>query len=189
MLRLTAARWQAIQTNDVTKDGDFYYGVTSTGIFCRPSCPSRLPKREHVQVFKTTAAASQAGFRPCKRCRPTGRVVSAADWVITINRIMAHHYAEPLTLTELAKRAHGAPDYLHHVYRQQTGQTPLAYLQQIRLQQARRLLMTSPLPISAVAQACGFQSAAYFSTTFKKAFQQTPRQFRLQTKTGPQPKL
>ncbi|MFD1421590.1 bifunctional transcriptional activator/DNA repair enzyme AdaA [Lactiplantibacillus songbeiensis] len=178
MANLTAQRWQAIQGNDARQDGRFYYGVTSTGIFCRPSCHSRLPRPEHLKIFLTVEAALAAGFRPCKRCRPTGQAVTAAEWVTEIDRIIATHYAEPLTLTELAQLAHGAPYYLHHVYQQQTGQTPLATLKQVRLQQAQHLLRTTTQPISEIAQACGFQSAAYFSTCFKQVFGQTPRQFR-----------
>lgn len=178
MLKLTDQRWQAIATNDATQDGQFYYGVLSTGIFCRPSCHSRLPKRENLQLFATPLAALQAGFRPCKRCRPTGQVVSTDDWVAEIDQIIASHYQMKLDLAQLAALAHGAPYYLHHVYQQQTGQTPMAALKKVRLQQAQRLLRTTTMSVAAVATACGFQSAAYFSNVFKQAFQQTPRQFR-----------
>jgi len=178
MSAVTPQQWRAIQTNDARQDGQFFYGVTSTGIFCRPSCHSRLPRPEHLKIFLTTTAAMQAGFRPCKRCRPLGQPVTATEWVAEIDQIIATHYAEPLTLTELAQRAHGAPYYLHHVYQQQTGQTPLAALKQVRLQHAQQLLRTTTQSISEIALACGFQSAAYFSTCFKQALGQTPRQFR-----------
>ncbi|BDZ31766.1 Ada metal-binding domain-containing protein [Lactiplantibacillus sp. WILCCON 0030] len=178
MLKLTDQRWQAIQSNDVTQDGQFYYGVTSTGIFCRPSCHSRLPKRDHLRLFSTVSAAMQAGFRPCKRCRPTGELVSTDEWVHEINQIIATHYQAPLDLTRLAQLAHGAPYYLHHVYQQVTGQTPMAHLKQVRLAQAKKLLQTTHLSIGDIATACGFQSAAYFSTVFKQAFQQRPSAFR-----------
>ena len=181
MLKLTDQRWQAIATNDATQDGLFYYGVTSTGIFCRPSCHSRLPKRENLQLFTTPAAAMQAGFRPCKRCRPTGQAVSTAEWVTEIDQIIATHYQHKLDLDLLAQLAHGAPYYLHHVYQQQTGRTPMAALKQVRLQHATRLLRTTKLSITAIAADCGFQSAAYFSTVFKQAVHQTPREFRKKT--------
>lgn len=172
--------WQAICNNDKTADGQFFYGVTSTGIFCRPSCHSRLPKRANVRLFTIAEDAMAAGFRPCKRCRPTGTIVAASEWVKTIKQIIEQYYAETLTLSELAQRAHGAPFYLHHVFQQQTGQTPMAYLRLIRLAHARALLTTTDQPIAMVAKTCGFQSAAYFSTQFKQAYHQTPRQFRQQ---------
>jgi len=178
MLTLTPQRYQAIKTNDVTQDGRFYYGVKSTGIFCRPSCHSRLPKQAHLVLFATATDALQAGFRPCKRCRPTGNAVSIADWTVEINQIMINQYQTKLDLETLAQLAHGSPFYLHHVYQQQTGQTPMAYLKQVRLAQAKKLLQTTTLPISTIATQCGFQSAAYFSTVFKQVYQQSPRVFR-----------
>ncbi|RRK11354.1 helix-turn-helix domain-containing protein [Lactiplantibacillus garii] len=174
----TTVEWHAIATNDPRADGQFYYGVMSTGIFCRPSCKSRLPLRQNVQIFKTTTAAVRAGLRPCKRCRPTGQLVSPATWVTEIKTIIKHHYAEPLTLNDLAWLAHGAPYYLHHVFQRETGQTPLAYVQRVRFQHAQRLLRTTALPIQTVAQRCGFTSASYFSTQFKVVTGMTPRQFR-----------
>ncbi|MFC6180177.1 bifunctional transcriptional activator/DNA repair enzyme AdaA [Lactiplantibacillus daowaiensis] len=178
MAKLTAAQWQAIQQNSPQADGQFFYGVTSTGIFCRPSCHSRLPRRDHIQSFKTATAAMAAEFRPCKRCRPTGLAVTPVEWVTEIDTIIATHYGEKLTLTELAQLAHGDPYYLHHVYRQQTGQTPLAALKQVRLQRAQQLLVQGELPIKTVAERCGFQTSAYFSTSFKQAYGQTPREYR-----------
>lgn len=177
-MRPSTAQWRAIQQNDQRADGDFFYGVTSTGIFCRPGCSSRQPLRDHVRIFKTTTAAMAAGFRPCKRCRPTGDAISTAAWVAEIKVIIDQHYAESLSLEELALRAHGAPFYLHHVFQQATGQTPLAYLQMVRLARARERLVRTDQPIKVVAVACGFRSAAYFSTVFKRVVGQTPRQFR-----------
>lgn len=180
MRSLTDSEWQAVVKNDPVADGEFIYGVLSTGIFCRPSCPSRLPKRDHVRYFHDPAAALQAGLRPCKRCRPTGDAVSLAAWVTEIERIIERGYAEPLSLTEIAQRAHGAPHYLHHVFHAVTGQTPLAYLQRVRLAEAKRQLLTTTVPVKQVALACGFSSAGYFSTVFKREIGQTPRQFRHQ---------
>lgn len=176
---MTTEQWRAIQTNDATADGQFFYGVTSTGIFCRPSCHSRVPRHEHVQLFPTATAAMAAGFRPCKRCRPAGLAVTSASWVATIDDLIKTHYAEPLPLAKLAQLAHGVPSYLQHVYRAETGQTPLTTLKQVRLQQAQLLLLTTTLSSKVIAQKCGFQSSAYFSTCFKQQFGQTPRQYRL----------
>lgn len=177
-MQLTNQRWQAIVTNDKTFDGHFFYGVMSTGIFCRPSCRSRCPNRRNVQLFARAADALAAGLRPCKRCRPTGAVVTADEWVHEIDTIIQHHFAESLTLNELALRAHGAPSYLRRVYREQTGQTPQVTLERVRLNHARILLATTTSSIQAVALACGFQSAGYFSTRFKRAYRLSPRVYR-----------
>lgn len=174
----TKRQWKAIQSNDDHADGQFYYGVMSTGIFCRPSCRSRLPLQRNVQIFKTPTAAIEAGLRPCKRCRPTGDLVSPDVWVTEIKTIIEHHYAENLTLTELATLAHGAPYYLHHVFRRTTGLTPLAYLQQVRLVHAQELLRGTTWTVQVIAQQCGFRSSSYFSTQFKAAIGQIPRAFR-----------
>jgi AraC family transcriptional regulator of adaptative response / methylphosphotriester-DNA alkyltransferase methyltransferase len=176
--RLTAKRWHAIQTNDHHADGQFFYAVASTGIFCRPSCASRLPQRQNVRIFKTSAEALAAGFRPCKRCTPTGRPLSDAAWSAEIKQIIERHYASELNLNELAQLAHGAPYYLHHKFTTVTGQTPQQYLTQVRLAHARHFLTTTTLSISAIAQRCGWPNANYFSTLFKRQIGISPRQYR-----------
>jgi AraC family transcriptional regulator of adaptative response / methylphosphotriester-DNA alkyltransferase methyltransferase len=148
--RLTAKRWHAIQTNDHHADGQFFYAVASTGIFCRP----------------------------CKRCTPTGRPLSDAAWSAEIKQIIERHYASELNLNELAQIAHGAPYYLHHKFTTVTGQTPQQYLTQVRLAHARHFLTTTALSISAIAQRCGWPNANYFSTLFKRQIGISPRQYR-----------
>ncbi|MFD0897746.1 bifunctional transcriptional activator/DNA repair enzyme AdaA [Loigolactobacillus binensis] len=176
--RLTAQRWQAIQNNDPRADRQFFYAVTSTGIFCRPSCASRLPKRQHVRIFKTSTQALSAGFRPCKRCCPTGTPLSDAAWCAEIKQIIDHNYARNLTLTELAQLAHGAPYYLHHKFTMVTGLTPQQYLTQVRLQHAKVLLRTTTLTIKTIAANCGWPNPNYFSTLFKRTTDVTPSQYR-----------
>ena len=174
----TDSEWAAIVHNDQQADGQFVYGVLSTGIFCRPSCASRLPQRANVRIFNDPQAAQQAGLRPCKRCRPTGDAPSSTAWVAEIKTIIQENYQRNLTLSELAQRVHGAPYYLHHVFRAQTGKTPLEYLQSVRLQRACWLLTNTTNPVHTVATACGFQTAAYFSTRFKVAYGCSPRVYR-----------
>lgn len=176
----TDAQWAAITANDAAADGQFWYAVRSTMIFCRPSCPSRLPKRENVSVYADPQAALAAGYRPCKRCRPLAQPVSNQTWVEEINTLLAGHYRDPLTLAELAALAHGSPSYLRHVYKAATGVTPLQQLKTIRLAHARTLLTESDLAVAAIGLQVGMPTAAYFIAAFRTAYGQTPLQYRHQ---------
>ncbi|WP_162301536.1 bifunctional transcriptional activator/DNA repair enzyme AdaA [Enterococcus faecalis] len=176
--RLTQKRWEAIQNNNTQFDGDFFYGVTTTKIFCRPSCPSRVPNKNHVLIFKTAQEALTLGFRPCKRCQPTGQVVPNEEWVAQIKQFIDRHSAEPLRLDYLAQTCHGSPFHLQRTFKEQTKQTPLAYLTSVRIRQAQELLLHSPLTIQQIAKKVGFQTAAYFATTFKKETGVTPSVYR-----------
>jgi Adenosine deaminase len=178
--RPTDQQWQAIMANDQQADDQFWYGVTSTLIFCRPSCASRLPKREHIRIFANPEAALAAGFRPCKRCRPTAELVANQTWVLEIDQVLQDHYAEKLDLNELAKRVHGSPSYLRHVYQQLSGQTPQQKLTQIRLERAQWLLTTTDLTIANIGRQVGWVNPAYFIKIFRQQVGFTPRQYRQQ---------
>lgn len=175
-------QWQAIKNNDQKQDHLFWYGVKTTGIFCRPSCPSRLPKRENVVIFKNPDDAMAAGFRPCKRCRPTEQLVSNQVWVKEIDHVLNTHYREKLTLDRLASLVHGSPSYLRHVYKNLTGITPQQKLSSIRLAAAKKALRESQRPVEQIALASGMNSSAYFIHRFKAQYGLTPRQYRQEAK-------
>lgn len=122
--------WHAIINNDNSYDGTFFYGVQTTGIFCRPSCKSRAPKAENVLIFQHVEEALVRKFRPCKRCKPTGERVPDQEWIYGITDYIEHHYAEPLTLDVLATVSHGSPYHLHRVFKRITGRTPVQYIQE-----------------------------------------------------------
>ncbi|ERL65954.1 bifunctional transcriptional activator/DNA repair enzyme AdaA [Schleiferilactobacillus shenzhenensis] len=174
----TDAQWAAITTNDTAADGQFWYAVQSTMIFCRPSCPSRLPKRENVTVYADPHAALAAGYRPCKRCRPLAQPVSNATWVAEIDTLLATHSQEPLTLNELASLAHGSASYLRHVYQAATGATPLQRLKTIRLTRAKALLTATDLTVAQIGVLVGIPTTSYFIAAFRTVYGQTPLQFR-----------
>lgn len=177
----TDSQWVAIKTNDRQSDHLFWYGVKTTGIFCRPSCPSRLPKRENVVVFTSPQEALTAGFRPCKRCRPTAQFVSNQVWVQEINHVLRSNYQEKLTLDRLASLVHGSPSYLRHVYKDLTGVTPQQELTAIRLTAAKQELLHSDRSIQQIASHVGLTNPAYFIQTFKKHYGITPLKYRQQT--------
>ncbi|MGZ7281796.1 AraC family transcriptional regulator, partial [Streptococcus pyogenes] len=95
----------------------------------------------HVLIFKTAQEALTLGFRPCKRCQPTGQVVPNEEWVAQIKQFIDRHSAEPLSLDYLAQACHGSPFHLQRTFKEQTKQTPLAYLTSIRIRQAQELLL------------------------------------------------
>jgi len=121
--------WRAILTRDGSWDGRLYYGVRTTGVYCRPSCPSRRPNRENVRIFPSSRAARGAGYRPCKRCwpdrdsapDPTREAVERAQSVLDASPL------EPIPLGRLAAEVGMSPHHLHRAFRRLVGLTPKAY--------------------------------------------------------------
>jgi AraC family transcriptional regulator of adaptative response / methylphosphotriester-DNA alkyltransferase methyltransferase len=160
--------WQAVIDCDSRYDGRFYYGVTTTGIFCRPSCKSRPPSRVNVRYFHSPDDAGQAGFRPCKRCRPdiashdpSGEAIQAA--CIILDR----EFANPAILAELPGRVGLSRFHLSRLFKARTGLSPHEYLQDVRIRQAQRLLATNTLTATRVALEVGFNSPARFFAVFR----------------------
>jgi AraC family transcriptional regulator of adaptative response/methylated-DNA-[protein]-cysteine methyltransferase len=135
------ARWNAVLAHDRDADGLFVYAVHSTGVYCRPSCPSRRPRRDRVSFYETTAAARQAGFRACQRCRPDA--TDASDpWVDKIRRAcvyLANVDGHP-SLATLAARLGGSPYHLQRNFKRIVGVTPREYADAIRLRRVKRRL-------------------------------------------------
>ena len=127
--------WDAVAARDRSMDGVFYYAVLSTGIYCRPSCPSKRPKRENVVFFRARAAAEHAGFRACKRCKPEAAGASDpnAQLVEKVCRYIDTHPAEPVTLEALSRALAISPFHLQRTFKARTGITPRAYADSRRL--------------------------------------------------------
>jgi len=170
--------WKAIIDCDAAYDDHFLYGVITTGIFCRPSCKSRVPKKENVKIFKNAMKALEEGFRPCKRCKPEGLNVPTEEWVEQIAGWIDTHYSEPLTLNKLADISHGSPYHLQRSFKRVKGISPTEYIQRLRLEKATWLLETSELPITEIGSAVGFSSTPYFMTLFKRKMGNTPSGYR-----------
>ena len=127
--------WDAVAARDRAMDGVFFYAVISTGIYCRPSCPSKRPRRENVVFFRAREAAERAGFRPCKRCKPeaAGSADPNAQLVEKVCRYIDAHPGEPVTLDALSRALGISPFYLQRTFKALTGITPRAYADSRRL--------------------------------------------------------
>ena len=135
------ARWNAVASHNRDADGLFVYAVHSTGVYCRPSCPSRRPRRDRVSFYETTADARQAGFRACRRCHPDA-TDTADPWVDKIRRAcvyLANVDGHP-SLATLAARLGGSPYHLQRNFKRIVGVTPREYADAIRLRKVKRRL-------------------------------------------------
>jgi len=121
------ARWQAVEARDPDSDGLFFYAVTTTGIFCRPTCPSRRPNRTNVRFFDNAEDAQQAGFRSCRKCKPLAIKSSSPPESVLKACQMMDESDEPPTLEELAGAVGLSPHYFHRLFKKTVGITPKAY--------------------------------------------------------------
>jgi AraC family transcriptional regulator of adaptative response/methylated-DNA-[protein]-cysteine methyltransferase len=158
-------RWQAVLARESAADGQFFYAVSTTGIFCRPSCPSRRAKPEHVSFFASTEDAGRAGFRPCMRCKPDRKTADTrSDLIADACRLI--EAAEQLpTLETLASAVGLSPFHFHRLFKQQTGLTPRAYGAAHRAQRLRGALNADNTVTQAIYQA-GFNAS---SRAYEKA--------------------
>ena len=173
-----ATRWRAIVARDPMADGRFFYSVRTTGVYCRPSCPSRRARREYVRFHVTGADAERAGFRPCKRCRPDEpalaeqRAAAVAAACRHIER--AEH---PPSLDALADAAGMSRFHFHRVFQSLTGVTPKKYVAAQRAQRVREELRQRSTVTEAIYGA-GFNSSGRFYATASGVLGMTPTRFR-----------
>ncbi|QQE79803.1 bifunctional transcriptional activator/DNA repair enzyme AdaA [Alicyclobacillus sp. SO9] len=177
---MNQAQWEAIINCDAAFDGEFFYGVKTTRIFCRPSCRSRAPIPENVSLFSTVGAALDDGFRPCKRCKPDEHYLNPdAALVEATKTVITRRLEERLTLEVVAAELAISPYHLHRVFRRSTGITPADYLLRKRIETAKEALRTEPKrSITDIALAVGFRTASHFSTVFHRETGQKPSDFR-----------
>jgi AraC family transcriptional regulator of adaptative response / DNA-3-methyladenine glycosylase II len=175
--------WQVLELGDPRFDGWVFCGVKTTGVYCRPSCPARTPKRENVRFFATAAAAQSAGFRACKRCRPDATPGSPdwdlrADLVGRAMRLIADGLVDREGVSGLAGRLGYTERHVHRQLVATVGAGPLALARAQRAQSARLLLETTDVSITGVAFAAGFQSVRQFNATVREVFAMTPGELR-----------
>lgn len=175
---LNDPRWAAIVARDPGADGQFYYGVRTTGVFCRPSCPSRRARPENVTFFTTREAAERAGFRACRRCRP-GELSAAgrqAEWVAEACRLMEASEELP-DLAALAAKVRVSPYHFHRTFKTVTGVTPKQYAIARRSERLRRELARGRSVTDAIYEA-GYNSNGRFYAQADDVLGMTPSSFR-----------
>jgi len=168
-------RWQAVLARDRAADGGFVTGVLTTGIYCRPSCAARHPKRENVRFFADGAAARGAGLRACLRCRPDEIAADEAGIARAIALIDAAE--EPPALEALAEAAGYSPFHFHRIFRRATGVTPAAYARAARARRAERALKESDTVTEALYEA-GYAAPARFYADVPDRLGMTPSAWR-----------
>jgi AraC family transcriptional regulator of adaptative response/methylated-DNA-[protein]-cysteine methyltransferase len=171
-------RWQAVVDRDASLDGTFVFAVSSTGIFCRPSCPAKRARRENVRFFDHAAAAEQAGYRACLRCRPKaadGNPQSAM--VRAICRYIEQHIEDRLTLGLLGKEFRLSPFHLQRTFKAVLGVSPKAYIDACRLRQVKQNLQAGHnVTTSLYAAGYGSSSRLYERTAGQLGM--TPEKYR-----------
>ena len=171
-------RWQAVVHRDRHADGVFYFSVRTTGVFCRPSCAARLPLRNNVAFHATPAEAEAAGFRPCKRCKPTEPPLSERHAQAVARACRAIEAAEtPPSLDDLARQAGFSPYHFHRIFKAIAGVTPKAYADMHRGQRVRENLGRAETVTEAIYDA-GFNSGGRFYAHSDQMLGMTPTRFR-----------
>src|SRR4030081_1886980 len=176
--RIEHRRWQAVLNRDASLDGTFVFGVSSTGIFCRPSCPAKRPRRENVNFFDHALEAEQAGYRACLRCRPKavdGNPQSAL--VRAMCRYIEQHIEDRLTLSLLSKEFRRSPFHLQRTFKSVLGISPKAYMDAVRLRQVKHNLQSGhSVTTSLYAAGYGSSSRLYERTAGQLGM--TPEKYR-----------
>lgn len=169
----------AVLNSDPAFDGQFFYAVKSTGIFCRPSCKSKAPKTENINFFDSSEDATEAGYRPCKRCRPDLLAydphTQAAD---ALRTAIDTHLLEQETLSSLMKTLGGHQPSVKDAFQRRYGCLPAELITQKRLSLAADSLRTTTKPILQIALDSGFSSQSAFYDAFRREYHMSPGKYR-----------
>ena len=177
-VQINARRWQAVIDRDGSLDGTFVFCVSSTGIFCRPSCPAKRPRRENVNFFDDARQAEQAGYRACLRCRPKamdGNPQSAL--VRAMCRHIEQHIEDRITLSQLAKEFRRSPFHLQRTFKSVLGVSPRAYIDACRLRQVKQNLQAGHSVTDAL-YAAGYGSSSRLYERTATQLGMTPEKYR-----------
>lgn len=184
--------YRALQSRDPRFDGLLFVGVTSTGIYCRPICPARTAKFDHCRFFGSAAAAQEAGFRPCLRCRPES-APDLASWRGTSNTVSRALGLisdgvldrDGASIEALAQRLGVGERQLRRLFVQHLGASPIAVAQTRRILFAKQLIHETKMPMTEVALAAGFGSLRRFNEVFHELFRRPPSALRRKTSGSP----
>ncbi len=172
-----------MQRRDRSFDGRFFIAVKTTGIYCRPVCKARMPRRENVLFYPTAAAAEQAGFRPCLRCRPETAPFCPA-WkgsgatVERALRLIDEGALDRDGLEALADRLGVSARHVSRLFQQHLGASPLQVAKTLRVQRAKCLLQDTELSIAQIAMRAGFSSSRRMNAAFADLYHRSPSELR-----------
>jgi AraC family transcriptional regulator of adaptative response/methylated-DNA-[protein]-cysteine methyltransferase len=177
--RSDEARWEAVLARDVCADGTFVFAVRSTGVYCRPSCPARRPRRDNVSFFASPQTAERDGFRPCRRCHPERASSSArpAEVVAQACRYIETHLDGPLTLAAISRSAGTAPHPLRRAFQRVLGLTPRQYVEACRLRQVKERLRDGD-SVTTALYAAGYGSSSRLYERAPTHLGMTPATYR-----------
>lgn len=177
--------YRAVAERDARYDGRFYFGVTTTGIYCRPVCPAK-PKKQNIRFYRSQTEAELAGFRPCLRCRPDLSPLSPL-WRGTeavVGRALSYIRNRPASVKDTAARVGMTDRHLRRLFQQHLGARPMDIALSNRLYLARQLLTESKMKVIDIAYASGFRSLRRFNDAFLKTYKVAPKQFRAEHATS-----
>ncbi|MGI9085497.1 MAG: AlkA N-terminal domain-containing protein [Aeromicrobium sp.] len=186
--------YRAVKSRDARFDGVFYTGVRTTGIYCRPSCPANTPQQRNVQFYASAAAAQDAGFRACRRCRPDTTPGSPewnvrADAVARAMRLIGDGVVEREGVDGLASRLRFSTRHVNRMVTDELGAGPLALARSRRAQSARMLIETTDMAMADIAFAAGFASIRQFNDSIRLVYAMSPTQMRGRRRTKPSGRL
>lgn len=172
-------RWQSVMTRDEAADGSFVYAVKTTGIYCRPSCPSRTAKPQNVRFYETPTDAEQAGFRPCQRCNPNGQSLAEANAALVTEACRLIETSDEMPkLNDLAARIGMSPFYFHRQFKAITGLTPKQWASAHRTRKVRAELTDENGSVTGAIYGAGFNSNSRFYEQSNEVLGMTPTTFR-----------
>jgi AraC family transcriptional regulator, regulatory protein of adaptative response / methylated-DNA-[protein]-cysteine methyltransferase len=170
--------WDAVLARDARHDGEFFFGVSSTGVYCRPSCPAKRPRRENVTFFRRPEQAEKAGFRACLRCRPRSASHNPqTDMVKNICRYIEQHLDEPVTLEALGAAFGQSPFHLQRTFKKSLGISPRAYADSCRMKLLKRNLQSGQSVTTALYDA-GYSSSSRLYERTASQLGMTPDKYR-----------
>ncbi len=170
---------QAVAARDRSFDGQFYYAVKTTGIYCRPPCPSRAARHGNVSFFLSCQAAERAGFRPCKRCKPNERALAAQQAAMVTDVCWDIETADEIpSLEVIARKTKLSPSHFHRIFMSVTGLTPRAYAVAQRAQRVTSALAVPGTAITAAIYSAGFNSSGRFYEAADALLGMTPTNYR-----------
>ena len=177
--------YEAVIQNDEKYDGVFFYAVKSTGIYCRPSCKSKIPKRENTVFFITSEEAQNAGFRPCKRCRSDLLSYEPAKEIaIKAKKIIDDFFISKQEMNDQLKELGMSKHQLVEIFKQEYDVTPKGYCDKLRLDEIKRLLSETKDDIADIAYEVGFGSISSFYRFFKNQTGKSPNAYRKESISG-----